>query len=149
MVIKPNVGARVFSAVAGVLLIMMACLGLTVPFPGLLFTVLGIPLGVFAFGYAFGVAQTRVDVTGIFQRSFFFRSKQLEWGKIESGRIVEEEYRDQRSSAGWVEYRTRMVMEFKGDAAKIRINANNSGPENWWDEVRKLAKEKLGNKFEG
>ncbi len=149
MVIKPSIGARVFSAVAGISLIMMACLGITVPFPGLIFTVLGLPLGIFALGYTFGAAQTRVDATCIFQRNFFFRSKQLAWDKIESGRIVSEEYRDQHSTASWIEYRTRTVMEFKGGDVKFRINANNSGSENWWDELRKLAKEKLGNNFEG
>lgn len=149
MIIKPNLGMRIFSGTAGVVLLMLACIGITVPFPGLIFTLLGLPLSIFACGFAFGAAQTHVAEEGILQRNFFFRTKRLSWNEIERGRIASEEYRDQQSAAGWIEYRTRTFMEFQGNGTKMRVNANSSGPEDWWDELRRLSKEKLGEKFEG
>lgn len=148
MIIKPNLGARIFSGTAGAVLIILACTGVTIPFPGLIFTCLGFPLAVFAFGFAFGAAQTRVDDEGIFQRNFFFMSKKLAWNAIESGRIVSQQY-DHKTSSGWTERRTRTYVEFKGGDMKININANSSGAENWWHEMRRIAREKMGDKFDG
>ena len=149
MIIKPNIGARIFAGTAGVALFIPACLGITIPFPGLIFTCLGLPLAALAFGYAFGVAQTHVDEAGISQRNFFFMSKELAWSQIENGTIVSQEYEHEDKDTGWTESRTRTFMEFKTSDTTIRVNANSAGPENWWNELRRIAKEKLDDKFEG
>jgi hypothetical protein len=149
MIIKPGIGARIFAGTAGTVLLLLAFVGLGVPFPGLVFTCLGGPLAMFEFGYVLGTAQTRVNAEGITQRNLFFRSKRLLWNEIESAGIVSEEYRDQQSTASWIEYRTRMVMSFKGNGTLIRINASSAGTENWWDQLRQIAKERLGDRFDG
>jgi hypothetical protein len=148
MIIKPGIGARIFAGTAGTALLLLAFVGLGVPFPGLVFTCLGGPFAIFAFGYVLGTAQTRVDSQGISQCNFFFRSKKLLWNEIESAGIASEEYRDQQSTASWIEYRTRTVMNFKANGTLIRINANSAGPENWWDQLRQIAKERLGDRFD-
>ena len=43
----------------------------------------------------------------------------------------------------------RTFVEFKGGDVQIRINANGSGAENWWNDLQEIAKEKLGDTFEG
>lgn len=149
MIIKPNTGARIFAGTAGAALLITACLGITVPFPGLIFTCLGLPLAVLAFGYAFGVAQICIDEAGISQRNFFFMSKKLAWSRIENGKIISQEDEHTDEDTGWTESRTRTFMEFKAGDAMIRIPANSAGSENWWDELRLIAKEKLGDQFEG
>jgi hypothetical protein len=149
MVIKPNNGARVFAGTAGAVLLFTACLGLLIPFPGLIFTCLGLPLAALAFAYAFGVAQTRVDSEGIHQRNFFFVIKKLAWPGIESGKVVSQEYEHTDEDTGWIESRTRTFMEFSGGDVKIHVLANSSGHQDWWDELRRIAKEKLGEKFAG
>ncbi len=149
MIIKPDLGGRIFAGVAGGVLVIMGCAGATVPFPGLIFTCVGLPLAVFAFGFAFGAAQTRIDDEGIFQRNFFFLSKKFTWTEIQSGGIVSETY-NQKDSSGWTERRTRTYVTFVNrEEKKLHINANGAGPENWWHEMRRIAKEKLGERFDG
>jgi hypothetical protein len=103
----------------------------------------------FAFGYAFGAAQTRIDDEGVFQRNFFFMSKKFAWGEIQKGEIVSQDY-DYKDSSGWTSRRTRTFVTFvNGEDKKIHINVKSSGPENWWNQMRQIAKEKLGERFDG
>lgn len=149
MIIKPNLGGRIFWGVAGGTMFILACAGLGLMPMGLIFTCLGLPIAVFSFGYAFGVAFTRVDDEGVFQRNFFFMSKKFAWGDIENGGIVSQDY-NYKDSSGWTSRRTRTFVTFVNkEEKKIHINSNNAGPENWWHEMRRIAKEKLGEKFEG
>ena len=149
MIIKPDLGGRIFWGTAGAVCLIMACTGVTIPFPGLLFTCLGLPLAVFSFGYAFGAAQTRIDDDGIFQRNFFFVPKQFKWGEIEKGDIQTSTY-NSKSSSGWTERRTSTKVVFiNKENKKLYININSAGPENWWNEMRSIAKEKLGERFDG
>lgn len=149
MLIKPKLGGRIFWGAAGFTLVITACAGLTVPMPGILFTCLGLPLAVFAFGYALGAAQTRIDEDGVFQRNFFFVPRKFSWAEVESGRIVSETY-DYKDSSGWTSRRSRTYVTFVNkDGKKIHINIKSSGPEEWWDAMKRIAKEKMGGKFEG
>lgn len=149
MLIRPELGGRIFWGAAGFTLVITACAGLTVPMPGILLTCLGLPLAVFAFGYAFGAAQTRIDEDGVFQRNFFFLPKKFSWTEVESGRIVSETY-DYKDSSGWTSRRSRTYVTFVSkDGRKIYINAKSSGPEEWWDAMRRIAKEKLDERFDG
>ena len=149
MIIKPNLGGRIFWGVAGATMFILACTGLGLMPMGLLFTCLGLPIGIFAMGYAFGAAQTRIDDEGIFQRNFFFVPKQFKWGEIEKGDIQTSTY-DSKSSSGWTERRTRTTVVFiNKENKKLYINASSTGPENWWTEMRRIAKEKLGERFDG
>jgi hypothetical protein len=148
MIIKPELGGRIFSGTAGAVLLIMGCAGVTIPFPGLIFTCMGLPLAVFAFGYAFGAAQTRIDDEGIFQRNFFFVPKKFAWTEIESGKIVSDTY-NYKDSSGWTSRRTRTFVTFVSKEKKLHINAQSTGPENWWHEMRRVAKEKLGERFDG
>ena len=148
MIIKPELGGRIFWGLAGFSLLVTACAGLTVPMPGILLTCLGLPLAVFSLGYAFGAAQTRIDDDGIFQRNFFFMSKKFTWGEIENGKIVSETY-DHKDSSGWTSRRTRTYVTFVSKDKKLHINAKSTGPEDWWHAMRRIAKEKMGDKFEG
>jgi len=147
MVIKPNLGSRIFWGVAGAILIITGCAGLTVPLPGLILTCLGLPLAVFAFGYTFGAAQTQVDKNGIFQRNFFFLKKKFEWKDIESGKVETSSY-NHTDSNGWTERRNRTHLRLTSDGKKLYINARGSGPENWWADLLKMVRDKLGEKFE-
>lgn len=148
MIIKPELGGRIFSGTAGAVLLLLACTGVTIPFPGLLFTCIGLPLAVFAFGYAFGAAQTRIDDDGVSQRNFFFMSKKFAWNEIENGKIVSETY-DHKDSSGWTSRRTRTYVTFVSKDKKLHINAKSTGPEDWWHAMRRIAKEKMGEKFDG
>lgn len=149
MIIKPELGGRIFSGTAGAVCLILACTGVTIPFPGLIFTCFGLPLAVFAFGYAFGAAHTNIDDDGILQRNFFFVPKKMAWTEIESGKLVSETY-DYKDSSGWTSRRSRTYVTFADkEGRKIYINAKSSGPEDWWDAMRRIAKEKMGEKFEG
>jgi hypothetical protein len=149
MLIRPELGGRIFSGTAGAVLLILACTGVTIPFPGLIFTCLGLPLAVFAFGYAFGAAHTQIDEDGISQRNFFFVPKKFAWGEIESGKIVTESY-NYKDSSGWTSRRSRTyVLYINKEGKKIYINAKSTGPEEWWDGMRRISKEKMGDRFEG
>ena len=149
MIIRPDLGGRIFSGTAGAVLLILACTGLTIPFPGVLFICLGLPLAVFAFGYAFGAAQTQIDEDGVSQRNFFFVPKKFTWNEIVSGKIASETY-NSKDSSGWTTRRTRTYALFVNkEGKKIYVNANNSGPEEWWDAMRRISKEKLGERFDG
>lgn len=149
MIVKPDLGSRIFSGTAGAVLLIMACAGLTIPFPGVIFICVGLPLAVFAFGYAFGAAQTQIDEDGVSQRNFFFVPKKFGWGDIENGKIASETYTS-KDSSGWSTRRTRVYAMFVNkEGKKIFINAKSSGPEEWWDAMRRIAKEKLGERFDG
>lgn len=148
MIIKPELGGRIFAGLAGFSLLITACAGLTIPIPGILLTCLGLPLAVFSFGYAFGAAITRVDDDGLFQRNFFFMSKKFGWNVLENGKIVSQTY-GHKDSSGWTSRRTRTYITFVSrENKKIHINSKSSGPEDWWDALRRIAKEKMGGKFE-
>lgn len=149
MIIKPNLSGRIFWGVAGATMFILACAGLGLMPMGLLFICLGLPIGIFAMGYTFGAAQTRIDDEGIFQRNFFFVPKQFKWGEIEKGDIQTSTY-DSKSSSGWTERRTRTTVVFiNKENKKLYINASSTGPENWWTEMSRIAKEKLGERFDG
>ncbi len=146
MIIKPNLGIRIFWAVAGITLVIMACFGVSIVPVGLIFTCIGGPLAICAFGYAFGVAQTRLDDEGVFQRNFFFMTKKILWDEIESAKIESEDY-NYTDSSGWTSRRTRTYISFASKDKKIHINANSSGAENWWNDMRSMVKDKLGERF--
>lgn len=146
MIIKPDLGGRIFWGTAGATLVITACAGLSVlPF-GLILTCPGLILAVFSFGYAFGATQTRVDDEGIFQRNYFLMTKKFSWNEIEKGRAVSESY-NYKDSSGWTSRRTRTYFAFSSNGKNIYINQKSSGPENWWADVLNLAKTKLGDKF--
>lgn len=147
MIIKPNLGSRIFWGAAGATMLILACAGIGVPFPGLLFTCLGLPIAVFSFGYAFGAAHTRVDDEGLFQRNFFFTSKKFPWSDIESARVVSYDYQS-RDSSGWTRRRTHTYMQFTCAGKNLNINKTSSGLENWWTDLHNVAAEKLGDKFQ-
>lgn len=147
MIIKPNLGARIFSATAGLTLLMMACFGISVLPIGLIFTCFGGPLAIFSFGYAFGVTQTRLDDDGVFQRNFFFMTKKFLWNEIASAKIESVNF-NRVDSSGWTSRGTRTHMLFvNNDGKKIYVNANGTGAENWWGDLRKMTIEKLGDRF--
>ena len=149
MFIKPELGGRIFWGLAGFSLIVTACAGLSVPMPGILLTCLGFPLAIFSFGYAFGAAITRIDDDGIFQRNFFFLPRKFTWNEIESGKITTDTY-DHKDSSGWTSRPRRTYVLFVNNEGKnIFINAKSSGPEEWWDAMRRISKEKMGDKFDG
>jgi hypothetical protein len=148
MIIKPSISGRIFWGVTGFTMLILSCGGIGVPFPGIFITCLSFPLAVFALGYTFGIALTRLDDEGIFQRNFFFISKKLLWNEIQRGEIVSEDY-NYTDNSGWTSRRTRTNMTFIGKDKKIHINVDSSGPENWWEDLRTMAKEKLGERFDG
>lgn len=149
MIIKPELGGRIFWGVSGATLLVLACAGLGILPMGLIFTCLGLPLAVCAFGYTFGAAFTRIDDEGIFQRNFFFMSRKFTWGEIQKGGIVSQDY-NYETSSGWTERRRRTFVTFvNNEDRKIHLNVKSAGPENWWHEMRRIAKEKLGEKFDG
>ena len=43
---------------------------------------------------------------------------------------------------------TCITIAFTKDGKYINIYSGHVGPENWWDEVKSIAKEKLGEKFD-
>ena len=147
MIILPNTGARWFWAAAGVTLLITACsMSVLVP-GGVLLLCIALPLAVCSFGFSFGAVQTRVDEEGIFQRNFFFMTKTFKWNQIESGRVAQSTY-NHTDSSGWTTRGTSTYLLFSSGGKYLRINSGDSGPENWWSEVRRIATEKLGDKFE-
>jgi hypothetical protein len=147
MILLPNAGARWFWAAAGVTLLITACsMSVLVP-GGVLLLCIALPLAVFSFGFSFGAVQTRVDEEGIFQRNFFFMTKKFKWSEIESGKVAQSAY-NHTDSSGWTSRRTATYLLFSSGEKSLRINAGDSGPEDWWSEVRRIAQEKLGDKFE-
>ena len=149
MIIKPNWGTRIFWGVAGVTLLITGCSMSALVFPvGLIVLCVALPLAVWAFGYAFGAAQTLLDEEGMFQRNFFFLTKKFAWNEIESGKIESVTY-NSTDSSGWTRRGTSTYIAFRSKDKSIYINSSDVGPEGWWVEVKALAKEKLGEKFEG
>jgi hypothetical protein len=146
MVIKPAMGARIFSAIAGITLLITGCsMSVLVPV-GFIILCIALPLAVWAFGYAFGATQTRMDEEGIFQRNFFLMTRKLAWSEVESGKVESSNY-NYTDSSGWARRGTRTYLLFSGTGKNVHINANNSGPEDWWSDAQKMAREKLGDKF--
>ena len=149
MIIKPDLGVRIFWGVAGFSLVITAFAALSAFPVGLPISCVALYLAVCSFGFTFGAAQTRIDGEGISERNFFLMSKKFPWGEIESGRIYSESYY-YKDSVGSTETRQRTLVEFKNQQGKkLRILSRYVGPENWWHEMRRIAKEKLGERFEG
>jgi hypothetical protein len=147
MIIKPAMGARIFSGLAGITLLITGCSMSALVFPvGLIILCITLPLAIWSFAYAFGAAQTRLDEQGIFQRNFFLLSRKLDWAEVETGKIASANY-NYTDSSGWARRGTRTYLLFTGAGKSIHINASSSGPENWWNDVQKIAREKLGDAF--
>jgi hypothetical protein len=147
MIIKPAMGARVFWAAAGITLLITGCSMSVLVFPvGLVILCIALPLAVCSFGFAFGATQTRIDDEGIFQRNFFFMTKKLDWNEVEAGKIESANY-TRTDSSGWSSRGTRTYLLFTGAGRNIHVSAGDTGPENWWSDIQKIAREKLGDKF--
>lgn len=148
MIIKPMISARIFSATAGLTLLITGCSMSALVFPvGLIILCIALPLAVFSFGFAFGAVQTCVDDDGVFQRNFFFMTKKFLWNEIENAKVEVINF-NRVDSSGWTSRGTRTHLLLKSKDKKIYVNSSGTGPENWWDEVKKLAKEKLGERLE-
>jgi hypothetical protein len=148
MIIRPNPGSRWFWGAAGVTLLITGCSMSVLAFPvGLLLLCIALPLAVFSFGFSFGAVQTLVDQEGIFQRNFFFMTKKFRWNEIESGKVAQSSY-NRTDSLGWTSRGTITYLSFSSGGKHLRINSGESGPQNWWNEVRRIAEEKLGDRFE-
>jgi len=75
--------------------------------------------------------------------------RKFTWNEIESGKITTDTY-DHKDSSGWTSLRTRTYVLFvNNEGKKIFINTKSSGPEEWWDAMRRISKEKMGDKFDG
>lgn len=147
MIIKPLMSARIFWATAGVTLLITGCSMSALAFPvGLIVLCIALPLAVCSFGYAFGAVQTRLDEEGIFQRNFFFMTKKFLWNEIENARVESVNF-NRTDSSGWTTRGTRTHLMLKSKDKNIYINSHGVGPENWWEDMQKMAKEKLGEKF--
>lgn len=147
MIIKPPMSGRIFWAAAGVTLLITGCSMSALAFPvGLLILCIALPLAVFSFGFAFGAVQTRVDDEGVFQRNFFFMTKKFLWNEIENAEIHTVAY-NRTDSSGWTSRGTRTYIAFTSDGKNININSGNAGPENWWEDMKLMAKDKLGDRF--
>lgn len=147
MIIKPPMSGRIFWATAGVTLLITGCSMSALVFPvGLLLLCIALPLAIFSFGFAFGAVQTRVDDEGIFQRNFFFMTKKFLWNEIESARVESANY-NHTDSSGWTSRRTSTYMSFVNKDKRIHINVNSAGPEGWWENMKSITKEKLGDRF--
>lgn len=148
MIIKPPISGRIFWGVAGVTLLITGCSMSALAFPvGLFVLCVALPLSVCSFGFAFGAVQTRVDKEGIFQRNFFFLTKKFAWHEIENAKVESVNY-NYTDSSGWTSRRTRTYLSFVSKDKRININVNSAGPEGWWEDMKSMAKGKLGERFE-
>ena len=147
MILRPNLGARIFWGVAGVTLLITGCSMSALVFPvGLIVLCISLPLAVWSFGFAFGAAQTRFDEEGVFQRNFFFLTKRFAWNEIENARIESVAY-DRTDSSGWTTRGTSTHIVFNTKEKRLYINSTDMGPEDWWENIRKITREKLGQRF--
>lgn len=148
MIIKPNIGARIFWGAAGVTLLLTGCSMSALAFPvGLIILCIALPLAVCSFGFAFGAVQTCINDDGIFQRNFFFMTKNFLWDEIENAKIESVNF-NRTDSSGWTTRGTRTYLLLKNIDKKMSIYSAETGPENWWEDMKSIVKDKLGERFE-